>query len=121
VIIPLYYGRACDHRGDCADGAEGEESSRRIARHVSAGRKKWLEGRDYYPPHGDSRSLKRTSQRNTSKYVENTARRAENHCEISAVAPTTGAAGDCGTKLVLFNRFSVDKMLAPPASERSAS
>jgi hypothetical protein len=41
--------------------------------------------------------------------------------EIGAVAPTTGAAGDCGTKLVLFNRFSVDKMLAPPASERSES
>jgi hypothetical protein len=121
VIIPLYYGRACELCGAFADGAEGDENPRRIAWHVSAGRKKWFEGRDYYPLQSDNRALKRTSQRNINKYVENIARRAENHCEVNAGAPTTSDPGGCGTKLVLFNGFSVDKMLAPPASERSAS
>jgi hypothetical protein len=121
VIIPLYYGRACELCGAFADGAEGDENPRRIAWRLSAGRKKLFEGRDYYPLQSDNRTLKRTSQRNINKCVENIARRAENHCEINAGAPTTSDPGDCGTKLVLFNGFSVEKMLAPPASERSAS
>jgi hypothetical protein len=72
VIIPLYYWRACELCGACADGAEGEESPSRVSCHVSAGRKKWLEGRDYYPLQGDSRPLKKNitneHQRVSRKY-----------------------------------------------------
>ena len=98
VIIPLYYGPACELCGACADGAEGEESPRRVAWHVSAGRKKWFEGRDYYPLQGDSWPLKKNItneyQRVCRKYR---AAGGEPFIEIGAVSHTTGAAGGCGT------------------------
>jgi hypothetical protein len=98
VIIPLYYGRACELCGACADGAEDEESPRRVAWHEIAGKKKWFEGRDYYPLQGDNRLLKKNItneyQRVCRKYR---AAGGEPFIEIGAVSHTTGAARDCGT------------------------